>query len=51
MNLCMRGVRLKWDMILHVISKDSLSHIDPLGAVCMVLTGFCQGRPVQVNPL
>lgn len=33
------------------LTLNPLAHIDPLGAVCMVLTGFGWGRPVQVNPL
>ena len=33
------------------LTLNPLAHIDPLGAICMVLTGFGWGRPVQVNPL
>ena len=33
------------------LTLNPFAHIDPLGAVCMVLTGFGWGRPVQVNPL
>ncbi|MBQ9375771.1 MAG: site-2 protease family protein [Ruminococcus sp.] len=32
------------------LTLNPFAHIDPLGAVCMVLTGFGWGRPVQVNP-
>lgn len=33
------------------LTLNPLAHIDPLGAICMVLTGFGWGRPVEVNPL
>ncbi|MGN0601480.1 MAG: site-2 protease family protein [Oscillospiraceae bacterium] len=33
------------------LTLNPLAHIDPLGAICMVLTGFGWGRPVQVNPI
>ena len=32
------------------LTLNPLAHIDPLGAICMVLTGFGWGRAVQVNP-
>ena len=33
------------------LTLNPLAHIDPIGAVCMFLTGFGWGRPVQINPL
>lgn len=33
------------------LTLNPFAHIDPLGALCMVITGFGWGRPVQVNPL
>lgn len=33
------------------LTLNPLAHIDPLGAICMVLTGFGWGRPVQINPM
>ena len=32
------------------LTLNPFAHIDPLGAICMVLTGFGWGRPVQINP-
>lgn len=32
------------------LTLNPLAHIDPLGAICMVITGFGWGRPVQINP-
>ena len=33
------------------LTLNPLAHIDPFGAICMLLTGFGWGRPVQVNPI
>jgi len=33
------------------LTLNPFAHIDPLGAVCMLITGFGWGRPVQVNPM
>lgn len=33
------------------LTLNPLAHIDPIGAICMVICGFGWGRPVQVNPL
>lgn len=33
------------------LTLNPLAHIDILGAVCLFLTGFGWGKPVQVNPL
>lgn len=33
------------------LTLNPIKHIDPIGAVCMLISGFGWGRPVQVNPL
>ena len=33
------------------LTLNPFAHIDPVGAICMVICGFGWGRPVQVNPL
>ena len=32
------------------LTLNPLSHIDPIGAVCLVLTGFGWAKPVPINP-
>ncbi len=32
------------------LSLNPISHIDPIGAICLVLTGFGWAKPVPVNP-
>lgn len=32
------------------LNLNPLSHIDPIGIVCLALLGFGWGRPVQINP-
>lgn len=35
----------------HRLTLNPLAHIDIFGAICLFVTGFGWGKPVQVNPL
>ena len=32
------------------LSLNPISHIDPVGLICLMLLGFGWGKPVQINP-
>ena len=32
------------------LNLNPMSHIDPVGIICLVLLGFGWGKPVQINP-
>ena len=33
------------------LTLNPLSHLDPIGAICMVLVGFGWAKPVPINPM
>lgn len=33
------------------LNINPFTHMDPIGTICLILTGFGWGKPVQINPL